>query len=250
MKLVFEGIGVYYRKKAVLDNLSFGLEEGSITVIIGRNGAGKSTLVRALMGDVRGYEGRILLDGQDVRGIPMGELARRVAYLPQNLPRPHVTVRELVSFGRTPYTSAMGKMSDADREAVDSAIEAADMDGFENAFVDTLSGGERKKAFFAMILAQDAPTVVLDEPMAHLDTVSRFEFWELIRRQRGKTFLVVAHDLPEVLRWADRIVTVHDRSVVFDGTPDECLERGIPERYFRMDIRKDSEGGYSVKPIK
>lgn len=253
MKLTFQGVCAAYQKKTVLENVSFSADSGSITALIGRNGAGKSTLLHCLMAGKRDYRGSILLDGQDVRQMTMADRSRRIACLPQNLPRPHVTVRELVGFGRTPHTPLTGKLSAQDEEKINWAIRAVDMAEYADAFVDTLSGGERKKAFFAMTLAQDTPVVVLDEPTAHLDAVSRFVFLEQIeamRRQTGKTFLVVMHDLPEVLRCADRIVVLHEKGVAFDGTPEQCLASQIPQTCFRIQICGDREHGYAVTPLK
>lgn len=253
MKLIFDGLCAAYKKKPVLENVSFAVREGSITALVGRNGAGKSTLIHCLMGEKWDYRGEILLDGKNVRRVPGRMLSHMVACLPQNLPKPHVTVRELVSFGRAPYTPLTGKLSERDSQAIDRAIQAVKLEAFKNAFVDTLSGGERKKAFFAMTLAQDTPLVVLDEPTAHLDTVSRFEFLELLeamRRQTEKTFLVVMHDLPEVLRCADRIVAIQEGSLVFDGTGEQCLAAEIPQRYFGIQLRGDPENGYAVTPLR
>jgi len=253
VKVTFDTVCAAYKNKPVFKNISFSADSGSITALIGRNGAGKSTLIRCLTGEKRDYSGSILLDGQDVRTLSMGDLARRVACLPQHLPAPHVTVRELAGFGRTPYLPLSGRLSPQDEETVARAIHSAGMETYADTFVDTLSGGERKKAFFAMILAQDTPVVILDEPTAHLDTVSRFEFLELtdkLRQETGKTFLMVMHDLPDVLRCADRIVTLHEGTLIFDGTPAQCLSDRIPQRCFRIQITGDPEHGYAETPLK
>lgn len=252
MKLYFDGITAAYRKKPVLEDISFTADSGSITALIGRNGAGKSTLIRCLTGEKQDYRGKILLDNQDIRGTEAGQLACRLACLPQVLPRPHVTVGELISFGRTPYTPLTGTLSAADREMIAWAIQSVGMESYEDSFVDTLSGGERKKAFFAMTLAQDTPVVVLDEPTAHLDTVSRYEFLNLLKkmcRETGKTFLVVMHDLPEVLQYADRIVAIHERRIAFDGTAAECLAAEIPQRCFQIQVTGNPEHGFAEKPL-
>ena len=253
MKLEFDSVCAAYRGKPIVEQISFGVEQGSITALIGRNGAGKSTLISCLMGEKRDYAGRIFLDHRDVRQFSMMDLARQVACLPQDLPRPHVMVRDLVSFGRTPYLPLNGKLEKQDAAAVDLALAAVHMERYAHAFVDTLSGGERKKAFFAMTLAQDTPVVVLDEPTAHLDAVSRFEFLELVetmRRQTRKTFLLVMHDLPDVLRCADRILVLHERKLVFDGTPGTCLAADVPGRCFGVKISGDKEHGFAVMPRK
>ena len=252
MKLHFEHVCASYRNRPVLADVSFSAESGSITVLLGRNGAGKSTLVRCLTGEKQDYSGLIQLDSLDVRTMTAGQRACRLACLPQVLPRPHVSVRELVSFGRTPYVPLTGTLSAEDRERVDWAISATGLRSFERAFVDELSGGERKKAFFAMTLAQDTPVVVLDEPTAHLDAVSRFEFLDLLEqlcRKTGKTFLAVMHELPEVLRYADRVVVLHDRQVAFHGSAEDCLAAGIPESCFRLHVTGSRTAGYAVRPI-
>jgi len=252
VKLTFEQLSASYRKKSVLEDVSFSVKRGTVTAVIGRNGAGKSTLVSCLMGGKTDYEGRILLDGQDVRRMEPGERACRIACMPQVLPRPHVTVRELISFGRTPYVPISGSLSFADRAAVDRAICAVGLTGMERSFVDELSGGERKKAFFAMTLAQDTPLVVLDEPTAHLDVVSRFAFLALLKklcRETGKTFLVVMHELPEVLRCADEIIVLHEKRVAFSGDASDCLAAKVPQTCFRVEISGDRERGYALRPL-
>lgn len=253
MKLIFEGVTAAYRRKTVLEKVSFSVPKGSITALIGRNGVGKSTLIRCLTGEKQDYRGRILLDGQDLRALDANRRAASLACLPQMLPRPHVTVEELVGFGRTPYTPLTGKLSPEDREKVQWAVNAVGMEKLRGALVDTLSGGERKKAFFAMTLAQDAPMVILDEPTAHLDAVSRFEFLELVEDMRcrtGKTFLVVMHDLPEVLRSAHRIVAIGESRVVFDGSPEDFLTEDIPQSCFQVRVTGSKDGGYAVTPLK
>lgn len=252
MKLEFQNVSVKYQKRQILQNVSFCVEEHSLTALIGRNGAGKSTLISCLTGEKQDYTGSILLDGKEIRSLSANERARQLACLSQNLPRVHVTVRELVSFGRTPHLPFTGKLSVHDVELIDSALEAVGLTDMQDKFVDTLSGGERKKAFFAMTLAQDAPLILLDEPTAHLDTISRFEMLALadqMRKQYNKTFLIVLHELPEVLRCADRIVALHEKQVVFGGSADECLQQQIPQQFFKIKINGDAENGYSAMPL-
>ena len=252
MKLTFQDVSLSYAGKPLLQNISFCAKQGEITALIGRNGAGKSSLIRCLMGEYSGYSGQILLDDRLSGQLSPQERSLLVACLPQTLPHPHVTVEELVSFGRTPYTPLSGRLSPTDCAKIQWAIQSTGLEALRGQFVDTLSGGERKKAFFAMTLAQDTPLVVLDEPTAHLDTVSRFEFLALLERlsrETGKTFLVVLHDLPEVMRYAQHIVTLHQGQITFDGTPGDCLKQSIPQRYFGIRLTGDMENGFAVIPV-
>ena len=251
MKLCFDQVSVRYGAAEIITELSFFTPAGSITALVGRNGAGKSTLIRCLMGEKQDYSGSITADGADVRHVTNAQRARLLAYLPQTLPKPHVTVQELVSFGRTPYKPLSGHLSKDDLQQVEQAIAAVGLTKLRSRFVDELSGGERKKAFFAMTLAQDTPILVLDEPTAHLDTASRFDFLSLLSRLRhetGKTFLVVMHDLPDVLRCADHIVVLHDKTVAFDGTAEAFVSQQLARRCFGIDIEQ-TENGYAAVPI-
>ena len=253
MSLIFRNVSVSYRGKSIVKNASFSVEQGHITAIVGRNGMGKTTLLRCLTGEKNDYAGEILLNGENIKKLSYAERSVKLSYLPQELPLPQVTVRELVSFGRTPYTPFSGALSQADREKVEWAIKAVGLETFARTSVNTLSGGERKKAFFAMTLAQDTPLVVLDEPTAHLDAESRFAFLELLERlsrETGKTFLVVMHELPEVLQYARNIVALDDGSVCFCGTPEEFLEQGLPQRVFGVQIKGKKDCGYAVVPCK
>ena len=251
MELIFEQVSAGYRGGTVIEDVSFRVPGGSITALTGRNGAGKSTLISCLMGQLPDHRGQIRLDGEAVGAMERMQRAKMVACLPQVLPNPHVTVRELAAFGRTPYLPISGKLSPEDEEKVQWAIRSAGMEDLQDCYVDRLSGGQRKKAFFAMVLAQDTPLVVLDEPTAHLDVASRFELLDLIerlKRETGKSFLVVIHELPEILRCADQIVTLSEKRLVFRGTPEQCLAQRIPQKYFGIRITGSKAEGYAALP--
>lgn len=252
MRLHFDSIVATYGQRKVLDGVTFTAESGRITALIGCNGAGKSTLVRCLTGEKRDYRGKILLDAGNIKDLDLHSRALNLACLPQMLPSPHVTVWELLCFGRTPYTPLTGSLSEKDTATIRWALEAVGMAHHRNSFVDTLSGGELKKAFFAMTLAQDTPLVILDEPTAHLDTQSRFAFLSLLddlRHKTGKTFLVVMHDLPEAMQYADCIAVLDEGKIVFTGSLEACLAAQIPQRYFGIQITGSRNTGYAVIPL-
>ena len=250
--LTLQNVSASYRKHQVLKDLSFHLGPGSITAVIGPNGAGKSTLLRCLTGEKQDYRGSILLCGKEVRTLHPKNRSQMVSCLPQELPCPHVTVGDLVSFGRSPYTPLTGHLAPRDQEAIQWALQAAGVADLQDTFLDKLSGGQQKKAFFAMTLAQDTPLVLLDEPTAHLDAPSRFAFLDLVEKMRletGKSFLVVMHELPEVLRYAHRIVALDRGTVRFDGAPDAFLKSNLPQTLFGVRIHGSKEDGYSVLPL-
>ena len=252
MKLEFQNISTAYGKKAVLKDISFTVESGSITAILGRNGAGKTTLLRCLTGQKLPESGAVLLDGQNAARLTPGQRSRMVAFLPQELPAPGVSVWELAALGRAPRLGLSGKLQAGDTDAVNAALEAVGMERFAHRPVNSLSGGERKKAFLAMILAQDTPLVVLDEPTAHLDAAGRFELLALLeqlRRETGKSFLVVMHELPEALRFAHRVAVLREGTLAFEGTPEEFLAQNIGAQCFGVRLEGDPQTGCRVLPL-
>lgn len=231
-----KNVSIRYGKTVVLEDLSFTAAPGEITVLLGKNGSGKSTLLRAMCGGVP-YTGTICAEGEDLRQLRAGARARRLSLMPQLLPSPGVTVRELVSFGRQPYTGFSGILSRADREKVGDVLQKTGLLPFADRPVGRLSGGERQKAYFAMLLAGDAPNLLLDEPAAHLDAeytgaLCRFLSEE---RARGKTVLAVLHDINRALQLADRVLVLSDGRLVFNGAPADFAKGPLPSELFGLE---------------
>ena len=228
-------VKVKYGKKEVLHSVSFTAEPSRITVILGKNGCGKSTLLRAVSGLIP-YDGSISVDGNEIRSIDTARRARCIALMPQMLRSPGITVRQLVSYGRNPYTGRMGILSPADREKVEEVMEKTGISALAESYLGCISGGERQKAYFAMLLAQDTPNLLLDEPGAHLDTEYMKNLCDFLRAERdaGKTVVAVLHDINRAIELADLITVLHNGARVFCGTPKEFCAGDIPETVFGL----------------
>lgn len=222
-------------KKTIINNISFKADKGNITVIIGMNGSGKTTLLRAISSNIR-YSGEIYIDGKALSEIPAKERATLISSMPQSLPNIPVKVQTLVSFGRSPYTGLTGALCDTDKEYIASAIEECDIKKLTEQRVDKLSGGEKRKAFIAMMLAQNTEMLLLDEPLTNLDTPYRRYITELMkqRKAKGNTLICVLHDINLALEIADRIILLDKGKLCFDGTPYEMTENNIPEKHFGL----------------
>ena len=234
--LQFDGVTVEFGGRKVLCGVSFSLKAGRLTALVGRNGSGKSTLLGCVSQQVP-YAGSVLYGREDLASMVPRRRARQIAILPQALPAPRITGRELAALGRNPYLDFTGRLGKADREAVEAALRDADALELGERYVDTLSGGEKQRAALAMILAQNTPLVLLDEPTAHMDLCYESEFLELLRelkQTREKTFLVVLHDLTQAVRYADDLVVLEDGKVLFAGSREECLEQEILEKTFGL----------------
>jgi iron complex transport system ATP-binding protein len=234
--LEMKNVSVRFGKKQVLNNVSFSLRPHRLTALVGRNGSGKSTLFGCVNQQIP-YTGEIQIGERNLASFPPRERAKSIAILPQSLPSPHITARELAAFGRNPYLDFTGRLTAKDEQAVEAALRNADALDLAQRYVDTLSGGEKQRVALAMILAQNTPTVLLDEPTAHLDLGYEAAFLELLQKlkvEQSKTLLVILHDLTQAVRYADDMVVLDGGKVIFAGSREECLEREILEKTFGL----------------
>lgn len=231
--------GLAYRypestRPAVLD-LSLNIPSGATTAVLGPNGSGKSTLLRLLLGVLQPTAGTVEFGGQPVADWGRDALARAVGVVPQGEETVFpVSVRELVAMGRYPHLGAWRREGDDDRRAVEDAMRRCDVWDLAARPVPTLSGGERQRARVARALAQQAPTLALDEPTAALDIAHEMAIFELLRDlgHAGKTVLLVTHNVNLAARYADRLVLLHRGRVAAEGTPAQVLTREIVERVY------------------
>jgi iron complex transport system ATP-binding protein len=202
------------------------LRPGHLTVLVGPNGSGKTSLLRLLSGLWRPVEGRALLDGQDLHTIKRRELARRVAFTPQDT---HLgfafTVRDVVSMGRHPHLGRFEREDKGDAHAIEEALARADVAHLAERFVTELSGGERQRVLLARSLATQAEAILLDEPTANLDIAHALDVLDLCRKlaDDGKTIALAIHDLNSAARYATEVALVSAGRIAAVGTPDQVL---------------------------
>lgn len=229
-------VSVRIGQKQILRDVTFSLQPHSLTALVGRNGSGKSTLLSCVNQQLP-YTGEITEGEKNLALIPPRERAKAVAILPQILPAPHVTAYEMAAFGRNPYLDFTGRLTEKDRQIVAAALADANAAELAERYVDTLSGGEQQRVQLAMILAQNTPIALLDEPTSHMDQSHETAFLELLRdlkQRKKKTFLVILHDLTLAAEYADDLIVLDGGEVIFAGTKEECLEREIIEKTFAL----------------
>jgi len=244
MMIEFKHVNVSIRGRRIIDDCSFCLQKGKITVLLGRNGSGKTTLLNCINGMTR-YTGEIRIGGENMALLSRRECARRVAILPQRLPETDLSVRSLASIGRNPYVDSAGRLDDEDRRIMQSAMESAGVLQFAKTNVSRLSGGERQRAFIAMLLAQNTDTMLLDEPTTYLDVEARKELMQLIRSlsaEKGKTLLVIMHDINEAMNIADNIALLEGGKCLFSGSKSDFLAQKLAEKHFGLKRYDFSDG--------
>jgi len=215
-----------YGAVPALDRISFVARAGELLALVGPNGAGKSTLLRVAAGLLAPRTGSVRLAGLDAHAAPRRAVARVCALVPQEPKAPWpFTVREAVMMGRAPHQGLLAIPGPFDRGAVDGAIEACDLGALAGRRLDALSGGERRRVFFARALAQEPRVLLLDEPTAFLDLAHQVSAMEMARVAAGAGLCVVAvlHDLNLAAAAADRLLVLSRGRVVADGAPGAVL---------------------------
>ncbi|MET3560516.1 iron complex transport system ATP-binding protein [Bartonella japonica] len=228
-----------YGDNLVIDNLCLHLPKGGIISLIGPNGSGKSTLLMLIRRLLPSHKGSINIDGFNIDKIPHDLLAQKLSLLRQDNPLSiRLTVYDLVSFGRYPYSK--GRYNKEDKQFIDSAIRYLDLQDLKNHFLDELSGGQRQRAFIAMIICQNTDYLLLDEPLNNLDMKHSVSMMKHLRRtadELKKTILIVMHDINFASSYSDTIVALKNGKAAYCGTPKEIMQPEILKEIYDIDIQ-------------
>jgi iron complex transport system ATP-binding protein len=226
-RLVARDLTLGYGERTVVEHLDLDVVDGGITAVIGPNGCGKSTLLRALGRLLRPRGGEVLLDGQRIDRLPTRDVARALGMLPQSPTAPEgLTVTDLVTRGRHPHQTWFRQWSRDDEAVVAEAMAWTGISDLADRPVDALSGGQRQRAWIAMALAQGTDLLLLDEPTTHLDLAHAVDVLDLVDRlhsDRGRTVVMVLHDLSLAARYADSLVAMRDGRIVAQGPPRDVI---------------------------
>ncbi|MGV9882464.1 ABC transporter ATP-binding protein [Streptomyces sp. NPDC003006] len=237
-RLTARELTLAYEDRTVVDSLDLAIPDGKVTVIVGPNACGKSTTLRALGRLLKPRSGAVLLDGEALAKLPTKKIAQRIGLLPQTPVAPEaITVADLVARGRQPHQHWWQQWSDEDETAVTEAMDRTDVSALAERSVDELSGGQRQRVWIAMALAQDTDLLLLDEPTTYLDISHQVEVLDLVRQlnhDRGRTVVVVLHDLNQAARYADHLVAMKAGEVVAEGTPTKIVTEELVREVFGL----------------
>ncbi|GHD12495.1 ABC transporter ATP-binding protein [Tianweitania populi] len=239
--LTISDLAAGYGDALVLGGLDLEVPTGGITAIVGANACGKSTLLRVMSRLLSPRSGQVLLDGKSIHRMPPRQLARTLGLLPQSPIAPEgITVADLVSRGRHPHQGLLSRWTQADDEAVASALEATKTFDLAERPVDELSGGQRQRVWIAMALAQQTDLLLLDEPTTFLDISHQVEVLDLLtdlNKRRGTTIVMVLHDLNLAARYADYLVAIADGRLHAAGKPEAILTEDTVRKVFGLESR-------------
>jgi len=240
-----QNLTLNYGEQPIIHNLNLDIPLNKITVLVGANGSGKSTLLRSLARLLKPASGQVLLDEKALHTIPTKEVAKRISILPQGPVAPEgVTVQQLVKQGRYPYQRWYQQWSVEDERLVEQSLAATGLLELKDKPLDSLSGGQRQRAWIAMTLAQETPIILLDEPTTFLDMTHQIELLDFmfeLNRNEKRTIVMVLHDLNLACRYADNLVAVHNRTVVYQGAPESIVTTDMVKRIFGMEAIIDRD---------
>ncbi|MBK4217470.1 ATP-binding cassette domain-containing protein [Paracoccus caeni] len=243
-----DGLCVDVPGRRLLDGVSLNLPAGQMIALIGHNGSGKSTLLKVLARQIAATHGRVTFEGHALTDWKARDYARRLAFLPQHPPPAEgMIVSELVALGRYPWHGALGRFGAEDHQAVASAMTECAIDRFADQLVDTMSGGERQRAWLAMMVAQQAGTLLLDEPISALDIAHQVEVLALVRRmchEQGRSAVIVLHEVNMSARFCDHVVALKGGKLIMQGSPDELMRSDTLQRIYGlpMDVLTRPDG--------
>lgn len=237
--ITIDNVSKSYSAETTIGPVSLEIPAGGVTALVGPNGAGKSTLLTMIGRLQKPDTGTITVGGMDVASASSGDVAKRLSILRQeNHFVTRLTVRQLVGFGRYPYSH--GRLNVEDEKYISEAIDFLNLGEFENRYLDQLSGGQRQRAYVAMVLAQNTEYVLLDEPLNNLDMKHSVQMMKQLRRasdELGRTVIIVLHDINFAARYADHICAMTNGEVNVFGAPEEVIQDDVLTGIFGTDVR-------------
>ena len=251
-----------YNKKPLLENINLTFKLGEFVGLIGANGAGKSTLLQLLLGMLKQQSGSVLIDGKNIQDQERRDIAKQLAFVPQSVELPYAfKAQELVAMGRNPYLGPFEFETKEDKQIITEAMDKTDISHLKDRLVNTLSGGEKQRVIIARALAQQANTILLDEPIASLDICHQIETLQLIKSltQTGKLAITALHDLNLAANYCDRLIIIGQtcnnsaRTIVANGSPEETLNKENLAKFFSIEAdiinTKNKINLMNIKPI-
>ena len=238
--LSFESVNYSYETREALKGINITLRPGTLTALIGPNGSGKTTFLKLASGLLDSYTGTIRFDERDLKKISTAERARLVSYAPSGVDFPfEFTVHEVVSQGRSPHLDMLGNLKPEDEEIVDDVIKRLSLDEFRNRSVNRLSQGERERVIIARHIAQDAPFMLFDESLAHLDLKHRLELIDEFKRlvANGKGIVVAIHEIEFAARYFQEIILLSKGEILVSGTRDRVINSGVLSDAYDLEFR-------------
>lgn len=246
--LRIENVSKSYGSKRVVNNISLNIEKGKVTSFVGPNGAGKSTLLSIVAGLIDKESGEVYLDNRNIKSYKKDELSKKMSILRQsNNLNLRLTIRELVEFGRFPYSK--GRLTEEDHKAVDEALSYMRLLDIQDKYLDEISGGQRQRAFISMVIAQGTEYIFLDEPLNNLDMSNSVQMMKVLRslcNDLNKTIVIVMHDINFASCYSDYVVAFKDGEVLKEGKTNDIINENTLEEIYQIKFDVQNINGRKI----
>lgn len=241
-----------YGPTPVLRDISFDVDEGTLCGLFGPNGSGKTTLFKCCLKFLKAHRGSVRMNGTDVSGLRIEDMAKLVSYVPQEHkpPFPYL-VREVVLMGRTPHLGGFFGVSRKDKKIALDALEMVGITELADRPYSQLSGGQRQMVLMARAIAQETPLMFLDEPTSALDFSNQIRIWKIMQMiaEDGVTILACSHDPNHVAWFCDKVVVMNGNGITAEGSPSEVIsEETLGEIYADICSVRTVDGVRMVMP--
>lgn len=243
MSIVISNLCFSYGERLVLDNINVTAEKGKLLSVVGPNGVGKSTMFYCILGILNNYKGRIEIEGRDIRGLDIREMAKLIAYVPQNhYPSFNFSVFDMVLMGTSIQVSSVSIPGKAQMNLVYSALERLGISHLKNRSYTRISGGERQLVLIARALVQQTKVLILDEPTANLDFGNQVRVLTQIKSlaKEGYTIIQSTHNPDQTFMFSDHILAMLNGKVLADGVPSDVLTEELINRLYVVDVNVQS----------
>jgi iron complex transport system ATP-binding protein len=232
-------ISYHYQKDLILKDVSFELQKGDFCAIIGPNGSGKTTLLNLISGALTKQDGEIIILNKKIENYDVKALAKQISVVPQRSePVYHFSVFDLVMFGRHPYQTRWNSYSIDDENIVIDALKKTNLISLKDRMTSQLSGGEFQRTLIARAIAQQAPFMLLDEPLANLDIPHQFEILEILselNRTKQTTILMVIHDVSLAMQAIPKCLLLKNGRIIYIGDTQNIVQQNLISALFDLD---------------
>jgi iron complex transport system ATP-binding protein len=233
-----ENLNLVYETEKVIENLSLKLKKGEFCVVSGPNGAGKSTLLKSILKFIEPDSGRIYIENEDVLNIKQTEIAKKIAYVSQNINSDvEFNVYDVISMGRYPYRKDFFTLSGEDKNIIEKYMKLTNSWELKDKSFSKLSSGEKQRVIITRALVQNTDIIILDEPLSNLDMYYKIEFMDMLdylNKQYNKTILLVLHDINMILQYADRVILLKKGKIFYDGDTKLILQNKVLENLYKI----------------
>ncbi len=232
-----------YKEDLVLRDICFNIKKGVFLSMVGPNGSGKSTLLKLLNNIYSSKTASILIEGKDIKAFKKKDLARKIAFVPQDTAINYeFTVWEVVLMGRHPYKGRFESENKSDHKLAEEALKLTNTFHLKDRIITELSGGERQRVLIARALAQEPSIILLDEPTAHLDINHQIEILSLLQKlnkEKGTTIVLVIHDINLGIRYSDEIIMLNKGEILGRGRPEEVITKENIKQAYNLTVAID-----------